>query len=145
MLQRIFMNENCCVFLQFLLKYISDFGIKITVDNCWNIGLENSKSFRRGHKTKRRRTKESKSSKKPSTTKETQEGKAPTKGSKTGKSASEKEPVEEPIAEVIINDASDDVVRNEDQAQDTSEPKTRKTLNIEWFKQPPRPLMCHRA
>ncbi|GJU31005.1 hypothetical protein Tco_1174594 [Tanacetum coccineum] len=39
-----------------------------------------------GKKTKRRRTKESKSSKKPSTTKETPKGKAPSKGSKTGKS-----------------------------------------------------------
>nr|GEU74769.1 hypothetical protein [Tanacetum cinerariifolium] len=53
-----------------------------------------------GKKTKRRRTKESKSSKKPSSTKETPKGKAPSKGSKTGKFASIKEPVEEPIAEV---------------------------------------------
>ncbi|GJZ68648.1 hypothetical protein Tco_0631888 [Tanacetum coccineum] len=37
-----------------------------------------------GKKTKRRRTKEFKSSKKPSTTKETPKDKAPTKGSKTG-------------------------------------------------------------
>ncbi|GJV74080.1 hypothetical protein Tco_1494075, partial [Tanacetum coccineum] len=53
-----------------------------------------------GKKTKRRRTKESESSKKPSTTKEIPKGKAPSKGSKTGKSAPAKEPVEEPIAEV---------------------------------------------
>nr|GFB15715.1 hypothetical protein [Tanacetum cinerariifolium] len=46
-----------------------------------------------GKKTKRRRTKESESSKKPSTTKETIKGKAPTKGSKTGKSTFAKEPV----------------------------------------------------
>ncbi|GJW30903.1 hypothetical protein Tco_0047778 [Tanacetum coccineum] len=72
---------------------------------------------------------------KPSITKETLKGKTPSKGSKTGKSASVKEPVEEPIAEVII----DDVVRDDDQPQDTSEPKTSKTLNPEWFKQPPRP------
>ncbi|GJU72360.1 hypothetical protein Tco_1263765 [Tanacetum coccineum] len=38
--------------------------------------------------------KESKSSKKPSTTKETPKGKAPSKGSKTGNSALVKEPVE---------------------------------------------------
>nr|GEV00284.1 hypothetical protein [Tanacetum cinerariifolium] len=56
-------------------------------------------------KTKRRRTKESESSKKPSTTKKTPKGKAPSKGSKT----------------------------------DTSEPKKAKTLNPEWFIQPPRP------
>ncbi|GKB50834.1 hypothetical protein Tco_0901587 [Tanacetum coccineum] len=62
-----------------------------------------------GKKTKRRRTKESKSSKKPSTTKETPKGKALTKRSKTGKSAWAKEPVEEPITEVIMDDAGDDV------------------------------------
>ncbi|GKB00937.1 hypothetical protein Tco_0828981, partial [Tanacetum coccineum] len=56
-----------------------------------------------GKKTKRRITKESESSKKPSSTKETSKGKTPTKGSKTGKSASAKEPVEEPIAEVVMD------------------------------------------
>ncbi|GKC10960.1 hypothetical protein Tco_1007742, partial [Tanacetum coccineum] len=92
-----------------------------------------------GKKTKRRRTKESESSKKPSTTMETPKGKAPTKDSKTGKFASAKEPVEEPIAEVIMDDDGDDVVRDDDQPQAASEPKTSKTLNLEWFKQPPRP------
>ncbi|GKA73957.1 hypothetical protein Tco_0780259 [Tanacetum coccineum] len=89
--------------------------------------------------TKRRRTKDSKSSKKPSTTKETPKGKDPSKGSKTGKSVSVKEPVEEPIAKVVMDDAGDDVVRDNDQPQDTSEPKTSKTLNPEWFTQPLRP------
>nr|GEW34383.1 hypothetical protein [Tanacetum cinerariifolium]GEW36854.1 hypothetical protein [Tanacetum cinerariifolium] len=93
----------------------------------------------KGKKTKRRRTKESEFSKKPSTTKETPKGKAPTKGSKTGKSASTKEPVEEPIAEVIMDDAGDDVANDDNPPQDTSEPKTRKTLNPYWFKQPLRP------
>ncbi|GJZ03198.1 hypothetical protein Tco_0521159 [Tanacetum coccineum] len=74
-----------------------------------------------GKKTKRRRTKESESSKKPSTTKETPKGKAPSKGSKT------------------VNTAGEDVVRDDDQPQDTSEPKTYKTPNQDWFKQPPRP------
>ncbi|GKE30699.1 hypothetical protein Tco_1446083 [Tanacetum coccineum] len=90
-------------------------------------------------KTKRRRTKESESSKKPSTTKETPKGKAPSKGSKTGKSASAKEPVEEPIAEVVMDDAGDYVVHDDNQLQDTSEPKTTKTPNPDWFMQPPRP------
>ncbi|GJZ63573.1 hypothetical protein Tco_0619994 [Tanacetum coccineum] len=63
-----------------------------------------------GKNTKRRRTKESESSKKPTSTKETPKGKAPTKGSKTGKSASAKELVEEPIAEVVMDDVGDDVV-----------------------------------
>ncbi|GJW27219.1 retrovirus-related pol polyprotein from transposon TNT 1-94 [Tanacetum coccineum] len=92
-----------------------------------------------GKKTKRRRTKESEYSKKPSTTKEAPKGKALTKGSKTGKSASAKEPVEEPIAEVVIDDGGDNVARNDYQPQDTAEPKTRKILNQEWFKQPLRP------
>ncbi|GJS28240.1 hypothetical protein Tco_0488860 [Tanacetum coccineum] len=92
-----------------------------------------------GKKTKSRRTKESESLKKPSFTKETPKGKAPTKGFKTGKSVSAKEPVEEPITEVIMDDAGDDVARDDNPPQDTSEPKIRKTLNPEWFRQPPRP------
>ncbi|GKD80629.1 hypothetical protein Tco_1347468 [Tanacetum coccineum] len=92
-----------------------------------------------GKKTKRRKTKKSESSKKPSSTKETTKGKAPTKGSKIGKFALAKELVEEPIAEVVMDDAGDDVARDDNQPQDTSEPKTRKNLNPEWFKQPPRP------
>ncbi|GJX95907.1 hypothetical protein Tco_0351705 [Tanacetum coccineum] len=92
-----------------------------------------------GKQTKRRRTKDSESSKKPSTTKETPKGKAPSKGSKTGKFASAKEPVKEPITEVVIDDVSDDVVHYDDQPQDASERKTTKTSNPYWFKQPPRP------
>ncbi|GJR96394.1 hypothetical protein Tco_0268568 [Tanacetum coccineum] len=72
-----------------------------------------------GKKTKRRRTKESESSKKPSTTKETSKGKAPSKSSKTGKSATAKELVEEPIAKVVMDDAvntaGEDMVRDDDQ------------------------------
>ncbi|GKC58937.1 hypothetical protein Tco_1086535, partial [Tanacetum coccineum] len=41
--------------------------------------------------------------------------------------------------EVIMDDAGDDVAHDDNPPQDTSEPKTRKTLNLEWFKQPPRP------
>ncbi|GJW55031.1 hypothetical protein Tco_0099116 [Tanacetum coccineum] len=92
-----------------------------------------------GKKTKRRRTIESESSKKPSTTKETSKGKTPTKGSKTNKSALAKEPVKELIAEVIMDDDGDDVAHDDNPPQDTSEPKTRKTLNPNWFNQPSRP------
>nr|GEU80620.1 reverse transcriptase domain-containing protein [Tanacetum cinerariifolium] len=63
-----------------------------------------------GKKTKRRRTNESESSKKPSSTKETPKGKAPTKGSKTSMSATKNEPVKEPVTEVIMDDAGDNVV-----------------------------------
>ncbi|GJV72761.1 hypothetical protein Tco_1492756 [Tanacetum coccineum] len=54
------------------------------------------------------------------------------------------EPVEEPIAEVVmddeVNNAGEDVVHDDDQPQDTLEPKTNKTPKQDWFKQPPRPL-----
>ncbi|GKB30550.1 hypothetical protein Tco_0869951 [Tanacetum coccineum] len=89
--------------------------------------------------TKRRRTKEYESSKKSSSTKDTPKGKTLTKGSKTGKSTPKKEPVEEPIVEVIMDDAGGDVARDDNPPQDTSELKTRKTLNLDLFKQPPRP------
>nr|GEX73861.1 hypothetical protein [Tanacetum cinerariifolium] len=68
------------------------------------------------------------------------QGNAPSKDTKTGKSASAKEPVEEPITEVVMDDASEYVVRDDDQPQDTPEPKTTKTPNSEWFTQPLRPL-----
>ncbi|GKD55020.1 hypothetical protein Tco_1288407 [Tanacetum coccineum] len=51
-----------------------------------------------------------------------------------------RELVEEPIAEVVMDDVGDDVARDDNQPQDTSEPKTRKTMHPDWFKQPPRPL-----
>ncbi|GJZ12996.1 retrovirus-related pol polyprotein from transposon TNT 1-94, partial [Tanacetum coccineum] len=74
---------------------------------------------------------------------ETPKGKAPSKGSKTGKSASTKELVKEPIVEVAMDDAvntaSEDMVRDDDKPQDTSEPNTYNTPNQDWFKQPPRP------
>ncbi|GKC28357.1 hypothetical protein Tco_1035651 [Tanacetum coccineum] len=69
-----------------------------------------------GKRTKRRITKESKSFKKQSTTKETPKGKAPSKGSKIGKSATAKEPVEEPNAEVVMDDMEN--TTNEDADND---------------------------
>ncbi|GJZ01174.1 hypothetical protein Tco_0519135, partial [Tanacetum coccineum] len=69
------------------------------------------------------KNKESESSKKPSSTKETPKGKAPSKGSNIRKSASAKEPVEEPIAEVIMDDADDDVALDDNQPQDASNPR----------------------
>ncbi|GJX08558.1 hypothetical protein Tco_0196490 [Tanacetum coccineum] len=69
--------------------------------------------------------------------------KALSKGSKTGKSASAKELVEEPIAKVAMDDAvntaGEDVIRDDDQPLDTSESQTYKIPNQDWFKQPPRP------
>ncbi|GKE35255.1 hypothetical protein Tco_1454577 [Tanacetum coccineum] len=40
---------------------------------------------------------------------------------------------------VVMDDAGEDVVRDDDQPQYTSEPKTTKTPNLFLFKQPPRP------
>ncbi|GJU73488.1 hypothetical protein Tco_1264893 [Tanacetum coccineum] len=57
-----------------------------------------------GKSTKRRRTRESESAKKPSTTKESSKDKDPKVGSKTGKSAPAKDPVEEPTDEVIMDE-----------------------------------------
>ncbi|GKE35515.1 hypothetical protein Tco_1454837, partial [Tanacetum coccineum] len=78
-----------------------------------------------GKQTKRIRTKDLESSKNPSSTKETPKGKAQSKGSKIGKSAPAKELVEEPIHEVVMDDA-DNAVHDDDQPQDTSEPQIRK-------------------
>ncbi|GJX47534.1 hypothetical protein Tco_0272724 [Tanacetum coccineum] len=96
-----------------------------------------------GKKTKRRRTKDSESSMKPSTTKESSKGKALTKFFKTGKSATAQEPIKEPIAEVVMDDlettANEDVVNDADRPQDYVTPKTKKPFKDTWFKQPPRP------
>nr|GFB19262.1 hypothetical protein [Tanacetum cinerariifolium]GFB19295.1 hypothetical protein [Tanacetum cinerariifolium] len=65
-----------------------------------------------GKKTKRRRTKESESSNKPSTTNETSKVKASSKSSKTGKFETTKESIKEPSAEVemddVVNTAAED-------------------------------------
>nr|GEX33676.1 hypothetical protein [Tanacetum cinerariifolium] len=96
-----------------------------------------------GKKTKRRRIKESKSSMKPSTINETSRGRAPTKSSKTCKSATVQELIEEPIAEVEIDDlettANEDVINDNDHPQDYVELKTNKPSRDNRFKQPPRP------
>ncbi|GJS08799.1 hypothetical protein Tco_0365595 [Tanacetum coccineum] len=63
----------------------------------------------------------------------------PNQGFKTGKSAYTKVSVKEPTTEVVMDDASEDVVHDDDQSQDASKPKTTKTLNPEWFTQPLRP------
>ncbi|GKA76873.1 hypothetical protein Tco_0783334 [Tanacetum coccineum] len=96
-----------------------------------------------GKKTKRRRTKELESSKKPSTTKETSKGKAPSKSSKIGKSTTAKEPIKEPTAEVEMDDAvniaAEDVVHDANQPHDDSTQAKDKAPMQDWFKQPPRP------
>ncbi|GJU87668.1 hypothetical protein Tco_1295214 [Tanacetum coccineum] len=96
-----------------------------------------------GNKTNRRRTKESESSKKPSTTKETSKGKASSKISKTGKSATAKELIEEPTAEVEMDDAvntpTEYVIHDSNHRHDDSTQAKDKALFQDWFKQPLRP------
>ncbi|GJX58428.1 hypothetical protein Tco_0289818 [Tanacetum coccineum] len=59
------------------------------------------------------------------------------------KGVADTEPVEAPIVEVVMDDgvntAGEDAVHDDNLPQDTSEPKTYKTPNQDWFKQPPRP------
>ncbi|GJW53181.1 hypothetical protein Tco_0097266 [Tanacetum coccineum] len=57
-----------------------------------------------GKSIKRRRTKESESTKKPSTTKESSKDKDLKVGSKTGKSAPAKDPIEEPTDKVMVDE-----------------------------------------
>nr|GEU38045.1 retrovirus-related Pol polyprotein from transposon TNT 1-94 [Tanacetum cinerariifolium] len=44
-----------------------------------------------------------------------------------------------PIAEVVKDDVGEDLVRDNDQPQDTPKPRTTTTPNPKWFTQPPRP------
>ncbi|GJZ37182.1 hypothetical protein Tco_0583373 [Tanacetum coccineum] len=59
---------------------------------------------------------------------ETPNGKAPSKGSKTSKSASIKEPIEEPNAEVVMDDAVN--TAGEDVYLKSAEPKRTYTMSI---------------
>ncbi|GJV42467.1 hypothetical protein Tco_1420907 [Tanacetum coccineum] len=96
-----------------------------------------------GKKTRRRRTKESESSKKLSTTKETSKDNASLKSSKISKSATAKQPIEEPTDEVEMDDAvnttAEDVVHDANQPHDDSTQAKDKAPMQDWFKQPPRP------
>nr|GEV27187.1 hypothetical protein [Tanacetum cinerariifolium] len=67
-----------------------------------------------GKPSKKRRTRESESAKKPSITKETSKGKAPKKDSKTGKSAPAEEPVEEPTKEVSMDEQTTEDIPSPD-------------------------------
>ncbi|GJW90616.1 hypothetical protein Tco_0168169 [Tanacetum coccineum] len=92
---------------------LKEFDLKIALYSTMhaNKSFRHSQRPNQGKETKRRRTKDSESLKKPSTTNETPKGKAPSKGSKTGSipnTASAKEPVKEPIAEVVMDDVGDD-------------------------------------
>ncbi|GJW12221.1 hypothetical protein Tco_1578048 [Tanacetum coccineum] len=94
-------------------------------------------------KTKRSRTKESKPTKKSSTSKESSKGKSPAKTSKSSKSMTIEEPVEEPVFEMASNDIEqtiDDAVNDVDQPHDESTQAKDIDPKKDWFKQPLRPL-----
>nr|GEV38187.1 hypothetical protein [Tanacetum cinerariifolium] len=102
-----------------------------------------SARLNQGKKTKRRRNKESEYSKKPSITKKTSKGKAPTIGAKTGKSVTTKESFKESIVEVVMDDientTNEEVVNDVDQPQDDAAPYINKPSRDTWFTQPSRP------
>nr|GEU52613.1 hypothetical protein [Tanacetum cinerariifolium] len=81
---------------------------------------------------------------KPSTTTKTSRGIAPTKSFNTSKPATTQEPIEEPIAEVVMDDlkttANEYVVNDANRLQDSEAPKTNKPSRDTWFKKPLRPL-----
>ncbi|GJS82453.1 hypothetical protein Tco_0748994 [Tanacetum coccineum] len=93
-----------------------------------------------GKSSKKRRTKEPDSAKKPSTTKESSNGKDPNVGSKTGKSAPAKDPVEEPTDKVMVDEQStkDIPISNEGHGSDPEDndnahmPKIPDTTT--WFR-----------
>nr|GEX37223.1 hypothetical protein [Tanacetum cinerariifolium] len=93
-------------------------------------------------KTKRSRIKEFEPSKKSSTSKESSKGKSPAKTSKSRKSMTAEEPVEEPVFKMafddikqIINDVANDADQPPDDLIQTKDNDPKK----DWFKQPPRP------
>ncbi|GKB82042.1 hypothetical protein Tco_0948937 [Tanacetum coccineum] len=94
-----------------------------------------------GKKTKRCRTKDSKPSKKSSTSKESSKGKSPAKTSKFGKSVTAKEPVKELVFEMASDDidqTNDDMANDADQPPDDStqaKDKDPKKERLPWFNQ----------
>ncbi|GKB07728.1 hypothetical protein Tco_0836012 [Tanacetum coccineum] len=95
-----------------------------------------------GKKTKRSRTKESEPSKKSSTSKESSKGKSPAKTSKSRKSVTAEEQVEELVFEMASDDieqTADDVANDADQPLDDSTKTKDKDPKKDWFKQPSRP------
>ncbi|GKD15356.1 hypothetical protein Tco_1199763, partial [Tanacetum coccineum] len=72
-----------------------------------------------GKSTKKRRKREYESAQKLSTTKESSKGKDPKVGSKTGKSAPAKDPVEEPTEKVIMDELPTELMKGMSQIQRT--------------------------
>nr|GEV84846.1 DNA-directed DNA polymerase [Tanacetum cinerariifolium] len=73
---------------------------------------------------------------------ESSKGKSPTKTSKSSKSVTEKEPLEELVFKMSFDDIEqivDDVANDSDQPPDDSTQTKDKDPNKDWFKQPPRP------
>ncbi|GJZ84543.1 hypothetical protein Tco_0649882 [Tanacetum coccineum] len=167
--QAIIINEVKNQLSKFLPKEVSDFAtsmIQSTIKNALEntpfplaqsssqaqSSLKAAKSDRdredpsagpnQGKKTKRSRTKESNPSKKSSTSKESSNGKSPAKTSKSSKSVTVEELVEEPVFEMASDDieqTTDNVTNDVDQPPDDSTQTKDKAPKQDWFKQPPRP------
>nr|GEV50401.1 hypothetical protein [Tanacetum cinerariifolium] len=97
-----------------------------------------------GRKTKRKRTKESESSKKSSTLIETSKGNTPPKALGTDKIVNGEKTVAKPTEKVTMdakeNIINDDVINDAAQRREDSVPKIDNAYKNNWFKQPPRPL-----
>ncbi|GJU71132.1 retrovirus-related pol polyprotein from transposon TNT 1-94 [Tanacetum coccineum] len=93
-----------------------------------------------GKSTKKRRTRESESAKKPSTTKESSKDKDPKVGSKIGKSAPTKDPVEEPTDKVVVEEqyTEDILISDEGHVSDPEDTDNTHTPKISdtttWFR-----------
>ncbi|GKA94973.1 hypothetical protein Tco_0817011 [Tanacetum coccineum] len=93
-----------------------------------------------GKSSKKRRTRESDSAKKSSTTKESSKGKDPKVGSKTGKSAPAKDPVEETTDKVMVDEQStkDIPISDEGHVSDLEDTDNAHMLKIPntttWFR-----------
>nr|GEY20222.1 hypothetical protein [Tanacetum cinerariifolium] len=91
---------------------------------------------------KKKPRKDTEPSKKSSTSKEFLKGKTLLKTSKSAKSVTVEEPIEEQVHEMTIDveeNIVDDMVNADEQPDGEATPKTDNSLKNDWFKQPPRP------
>ncbi|GJV01879.1 hypothetical protein Tco_1335448 [Tanacetum coccineum] len=110
------------------------------------IGLSLLDALKKCKKTKKRRFNESKSSKKTSTTKESSKGKSLARTSKSRKSVTAKESVEEPVFEIASDDVEqtfDDKVGYASQPPHTNVDEIQadvapRILKKDWFKESPK-------
>ncbi|GJU38867.1 putative reverse transcriptase domain-containing protein, partial [Tanacetum coccineum] len=127
--------------LRLLKRHTADLGINGYVySTLINVDEGSPAGSNQGKSTKRRRTRESESAKKLSTTKESSKDKYQNVGSKTGKSAPAKDPVKEPSDKVMVDEqyTEDIPIFDEGHVSDPEDidnahmPKILKTIT--WFR-----------